>query len=182
MRLFLIEVVAGRAGSGTLNPKKEFAWRMSAGRPTSAMPKPSFLCTPAFGRVLVVVKWCAVMWCDWLRDGVGCEVRWGNVVSWLRGEMRWCDVMGWDVMWLGLARARSQLSIIDTDVCVLFCVCWLFLGMVAGVKSVQNQVSTQWFRKKYTFRYLNIFGYITILFSNFHHWMNLATSVCERRR
>ena len=25
--------------------------------------------------------------CDWLRDGVGCEVRWGNVVSWLRGEM-----------------------------------------------------------------------------------------------
>ena len=85
-------------------------------------------------------------------------------------------------MWLGLARARSHLSIIDTDVCVLFGVCWLFLGMVAGVNSVQNQVSTQWFGKKYTCRYLDIIGYIAILFSNFHHWMNLATSVCERRR
>ena len=49
-------------------------------------------------------------------------------------------------MSLGLARARSHLSIIGTDVCetscVLFCVCWLFLGMVAGVNSVENQVST----------------------------------------
>ena len=73
----------------------------------------------------------------------------------------WCHGMGWDVMWLGLARARSHLSIIDTDVCVLFCVCWLFLGMVAGVNSVQNQVSTQWSQKK--FIHVDIWIYLDIL-------------------
>ena len=29
-------------------PKKDFAYGMCARRPTSAMPKPSFLCEPAF--------------------------------------------------------------------------------------------------------------------------------------
>ncbi len=37
-------------GKKNYTPKKEFAYRMCAGRPTSAMPKPRFLCAPAFGR------------------------------------------------------------------------------------------------------------------------------------
>ena len=35
--------------------KKEFAYRMCARRRTSAMPKPSFLCAPAFSRSMVVM-------------------------------------------------------------------------------------------------------------------------------
>ena len=87
---------AGQAGGGTFKrennytPKKKIAYRMCAGRPTSAMPKPRFLCAPAFGRsvwwwrfgggwlcfrgVSVVVMECAacgiceyVMSCGWLR-------------------------------------------------------------------------------------------------------------------
>ena len=79
-------------------PKKEFAYRMCAGPPTSAQPKPTFVCAPAFSRsvwwwcvgggwlcfrgVSVVVIWCAVMWCGMMSCG------------WLRGEMRWGDVVG----------------------------------------------------------------------------------------
>ena len=36
--------------------KKEFAYRMCARRRTSAMPKPSFLCAPAFSRSMVVMR------------------------------------------------------------------------------------------------------------------------------
>ena len=36
-------------------PKKEFAYSMRARRPTSAMPKPSFLCERALGRSMVVM-------------------------------------------------------------------------------------------------------------------------------
>ena len=49
------------------------------------------------------------------------------MVSWLRGEMMGCHGMGWDVMCFDLARARSPLSKIDTDVHVFFafvCYSW----------------------------------------------------------
>ena len=39
----------------TSKAKKEFAYRMCARRRTSAMPKPSFLCAPAFSRSTVVM-------------------------------------------------------------------------------------------------------------------------------
>ena len=35
--------------------KKEFAYRMCAGRPTRAMPKPSLLCERAFSRSMLVM-------------------------------------------------------------------------------------------------------------------------------
>ena len=72
-------------------PKKKYTSRMCS-RPTSALPKPSFLCAPAFNRsiwwwyfgggwlclrgVSVVVKWCAVLWC---------AVMW---YPWLPGEVK----------------------------------------------------------------------------------------------
>lgn len=79
-------------------PKKEFAHRMCARRPTSRMPKQSFFRAPVshsvcprrfgggwvcFSGVSVVVMWyvmscagCEVRW----SDGVGCEVTWGEVM------------------------------------------------------------------------------------------------------
>ena len=63
---------AGQAGGGSFKrenyrPNPEFAYRMCAGRSTSAMPKPRCLCAVAFGRSvwglafwwwLVVFLWC----------------------------------------------------------------------------------------------------------------------------
>ena len=51
---FVIQVVPGRAGGGSFRRKKwciarkEFAYRMRARRPTSAMPKPFLCCERAF--------------------------------------------------------------------------------------------------------------------------------------
>ena len=51
---FLLQVVPGRAGGGSFRRKKwciarkEFAYRMRARRPTSAMPKPFLCCERAF--------------------------------------------------------------------------------------------------------------------------------------
>ena len=51
---------------------------MCAGRPTSAMPKPRFLCAPAFScSGFDVMRLVA----GWWSNVVGCEVTWGNVVS-----------------------------------------------------------------------------------------------------
>ena len=77
-----IQVEPGKPGvevSKGKEPKNEFAYRMCAGRPTSAMPKPRFLCARvspfhlvvAFLRWLVVFPRCVgggdvknhVMWC-----------------------------------------------------------------------------------------------------------------------
>ena len=52
--LTTLQVVPGRAGGGSFRrkknyiAKKEFAYRMCAGRPTSAMPKPFLCCERAF--------------------------------------------------------------------------------------------------------------------------------------
>ena len=57
---YIFPVVPGRAGGGsfreikTINQRK-IAYRMCARRPTSAMPKPSFLCAPAFSRWLLLL-------------------------------------------------------------------------------------------------------------------------------
>ena len=100
MRLFLIEVVARRERN--FEPKERICLKNERRSTNQCDAQTEFFVhtglQPCVGGGEV---WCAVMWCDWLRDGVGCEVRWGNVVSWLRGEMRWCDVMGWDEMWCG---------------------------------------------------------------------------------
>ena len=84
--IYHIQIVPGRAGGGSFRgkknykPKKEFAYRMCARRPTSALPKPIFLCawpTPTGRSVwwwLVVFPWCVgggdsdVMCSDVVRD------------------------------------------------------------------------------------------------------------------
>ena len=56
-----VQVVPGRAGGGSFRrkktyiAKKEFAYRMCARRPTSAMPKPFLCCEPAFCCSMVVM-------------------------------------------------------------------------------------------------------------------------------
>ena len=66
MKLYLyislyIQVVPGRAGGGSFRrkkkyiAKKEFAYRMCARRPTSAMPKPFLCCERAFCCSMVVM-------------------------------------------------------------------------------------------------------------------------------
>ena len=56
-----IQVVPGRAGGGSFRrkknyiAKKEFAYRMCARRPTSAMPKPFLCCERAFCCSMVVM-------------------------------------------------------------------------------------------------------------------------------
>ena len=63
--------------------KKEFAYRMCARRPTSAMPKPIFWCEQAFCRSMVVMS-CALRSCvlmSWGRWRDWDEVMW-LVVRW----------------------------------------------------------------------------------------------------
>ena len=67
---------------------------MCAGRPTSAMPKPRFLCAPPFGRSvwwwLVVFPWCIgggdvkdhVMWCGEVYAEMWCSDKWWIVMWW----------------------------------------------------------------------------------------------------
>ena len=61
-----IQVVPGRAGGGSFRrkknyiAKKEFAYRMCARRPTSAMPKPFLCCERAFC-CSIVVMWPVLM-------------------------------------------------------------------------------------------------------------------------
>ena len=91
---YTIPVVPGQAGGGSFQKeknyiaKKEFAYRMCARRPTSAMPK-SFLClcSPS----AVPWWWRDLFWCH----EVACGARWSNVVG---CQVRWwvlllsCDV------------------------------------------------------------------------------------------
>ena len=94
-----IQVVPGRAGGGSFRRKKwyiarkEFAYRMCARRPTSAMPKPFLCCERAFCCSMVVMwpvlmqcwlMWCAPMWFDAMWLLVLCHVTWCNAMS--------CDV------------------------------------------------------------------------------------------
>ena len=103
---FSLQVVPGRAGGGSFRrkknyiAKKEFAYRMCARRPTSAMPKPFLCCERAFCCSMVVmwpvlmqrdVMWCGPMWFDAMCLLVLCHVTWCNVMS--------CDV-----------RSRDELS------------------------------------------------------------------------
>ena len=61
LELLGLQVVPGRAGGGSFRrkknyiAKKEFAYRMCARRPTSAMPKPFLCCDPAFCCSMVVM-------------------------------------------------------------------------------------------------------------------------------
>ena len=69
----VIQVVPGRAGGGSFRrkknyiAKKEFAYRMCARRPTSAMPKPFLCCERAFC-CSTVVMWPVLMSWSCLRD------------------------------------------------------------------------------------------------------------------
>ena len=94
-----IQVVPGRAGGGSFRrkknyiAKKEFAYRMCARRPTSAMPKPCLCCERAFCCSMVVM-WpvlmhvmsfdVVVMSFDAMWLLVLCHVTWCNAMS--------CDV------------------------------------------------------------------------------------------
>ena len=96
-----IPVVPGQAGGGSFKEKndkskKEFAYRMRARRPTSAMPKPFLCCERAFCRSMVVML---------------CALKWSVLMSWclLRGQVMWwsrhlmrcdglCCVMSRDAM------------------------------------------------------------------------------------
>ena len=97
-------VVPGRAGGGSFRrkknyiAKKEFAYRMCARRPTSAMPKPFLCCERAFCCSMVVM-WPVLMHvmsfdvvvisfdAMWLL--VLCHVTWCNAMS---CDVRSCDV------------------------------------------------------------------------------------------
>ena len=95
----IIQVVPGRAGGGSFRrkknyiAKKEFAYRMCARRPTSAMPKPFLCCERAFCCSMVVM-WpvlmhvmsfdVVVMSFDAMWLLVLCHVTWCNAMS--------CDV------------------------------------------------------------------------------------------
>ena len=68
---------AGRkfqARKNLYKPKKEFASRMHADRPTSAMPNPIFLCAPAFTRSVWVVGGGEL--CFHVDDVMCCGVMW----------------------------------------------------------------------------------------------------------
>ena len=101
----LIQVVPGRAGGGSFRRKKwyiarkEFAYRMCARRPTSAMPKPFLCCERAFCCSMVVM-WppvlmhvmsfdVVVMSFDAMWLLVLCHVTWCNAMS---CDVRSCDV------------------------------------------------------------------------------------------
>ena len=99
-----IQVVPGRAGGGSFRrkknyiAKKEFAYRMCARRPTSAMPKPFLCCERAFC-CSMVVTWpvlmhamsfdVVVMSFDAMWLLVLCHVTWCNAMS---CDVRSCDV------------------------------------------------------------------------------------------
>ena len=99
MESSLIQVVPGRAGGGSFRrkknyiAKKEFAYRLCARRPTSAMPKPFLCCERAFCCSMVVM-WpvlmhvmsfdVVVMSFDAMWLLVLCHVTWCNAMS--------CDV------------------------------------------------------------------------------------------
>ena len=64
MIIYFLPVVPGQAGGGSFKEKnykskKEFAYRMRARRPTSAMPKPFLCCERAICRSMVVM-FCAL--------------------------------------------------------------------------------------------------------------------------
>ena len=97
-----IPVVPGQAGGGSFQKEKnyiaqkEFAYRMCARQPTSAMPKSFLCCERAFCRSMVVM-FCALKWSvlmSW------CLLR-GQVMWWSRHLMRCnglCCVMSRDAM------------------------------------------------------------------------------------
>ena len=97
-----IPVVPGQAGGGSFQKEKnyiaqkEFAYRMCARGPTSAMPKSFLCCERAFCRSMVVM-FCALKWSvlmSW------CLLR-GQVMWWSRHLMRCnglCCVMSRDAM------------------------------------------------------------------------------------
>ena len=97
-----LPVVPGQAGGGSFQKdknyiaQKEFAYRMCARRPTSAMPKSFLCCERAFCRSMVVM-FCALKWSvlmSW------CPLR-GQVMWWSRHLMRCnglCCVMSRDAM------------------------------------------------------------------------------------
>ena len=100
----IVQVVPGRAGGGSFRrkknyiAKKEFAYRMCARRPTSAMPKPFLCCERAFCCSMVVM-WpvlmhvmsfdVVVMSFDAMWLLVLCHVTWCNAMS---CDVRSCDV------------------------------------------------------------------------------------------
>ena len=100
--LTYLPVVPGQAGGGSFQKEKnyiaqkEFAYRMCARRPTSAMPKSFLCCERAFCRSMVVM-FCALKWSvlmSW------CLLR-GQVMWWSRHLMRCsglCCVMSRDAM------------------------------------------------------------------------------------
>ena len=101
-RSIFLPVVPGQAGGGSFQKEKnyiaqkEFAYRMCARRPTSAMPKSFLCCERAFCRSRVVM-FCALKWSvlmSW------CLLR-GQVMWWSRHLMRCnglCCVMSRDAM------------------------------------------------------------------------------------
>ena len=116
---------AGQAGGGSFNKekkyiaKKEFAHRMCARRPTSAMPKPFLCCERAFCCSMVVMRPVLMSWSSSCLRGEmkSCgELPWGGWfmschVIWCGGHVTWCDViacvasrplMQCDVMWRAL--------------------------------------------------------------------------------
>ena len=77
-------MVPGRAGGGsfrgrrTCKPNKDFANRMHAGQPASAIPKPNF------GALRRSVLWCFS----------------GGLILFHGGDLMCCGVMWYDGMWL----------------------------------------------------------------------------------
>ena len=101
-----LPVVPGQAGGGSFQKEKnyiaqkEFAYRMCARRPTSAMPKSFLCCERAFCRSMVVM-FCALKWSvfDVLMSVAGSghvmvtsfDAMWWLVLC----HVTWCNAMSW---------------------------------------------------------------------------------------
>ena len=111
-----IPVVPGQAGGGSFKEKnykskKEFAYRMRARRPTSAMPKSFLCCERAFCRSMVVM-FCALKWSVLMSSVAGSRhvmVTWFAAMWWLvLCHVTWCNAMSW--WWAELLQYYSVLQ------------------------------------------------------------------------
>ena len=95
---------AGQAGGGSFKEKnykskKEFAYRMCTGWPTTAMPKPSFLSERVFSRSMDVMWRPVLMWLVAGWDPKFCGLLWDDASCEMSCHVMWCDLMCLHFMW-----------------------------------------------------------------------------------
>ena len=112
--LVILQVVPGRAGGGSFRrkknyiAKKEFAYRMCARRPTSAMPKPFLCCERAFCCSMVVM-WPVLMHVMSFDVVVmSFDAMWLLVLC----HVTWCNAMWCALMWCALQWSRCVFEVV----------------------------------------------------------------------